>query len=77
MKSIMSEYVAKTTKHIAQVSNANIVIVGDADSLLSQHEKETPVDWICKSKICAPSEKYTSYWFFCLVDVQHLIPIEI
>lgn len=61
MKSIMSECVVKTTKHIAQVSNVNIVIVGNADSLLSQHEKETPVDWNYKSKICVPSEKYTSY----------------
>ena len=59
-KDIMSECVAKTMKHIVQVSNANIV--RNADCFLSRREKDEPADWIAKSEICVPSEKcMTSY----------------
>ena len=56
----MSECVAKTMKHIVQVSNANIV--RNADCFLSRREKDEPADWIAKSEICVRSEKcMTSY----------------
>ena len=56
----MTEYIVKALKHIAQVSNSNIVKY--ADGLLSHREKEFPVDWTGKSKMHVPSHKFkTSY----------------
>lgn len=60
-KKIMTECVVNTLNHImAQILNANII--RNTGVFLSRHEKEVPVDWIGKSKLCIPSEKFkTSY----------------
>ena len=47
-KLFMADYIVKALKHIAQVSNSNIVKY--VDGLLSHREKEFPVDWTGKSK---------------------------
>ena len=62
-KNRMADAVAKSLKHINNISNSNIVQNAD---LLSRKEVEVPVDWTGENKKSVPPQKCkVDYWLFC------------
>ena len=52
----MTESVLEYLKHMCNISNSNIV--RNAEGLLCRRKEDIPVDWIDKSKVRFPTQKF-------------------
>lgn len=56
----MNESVLEYLKHICNISNSNIA--RNAEGFLRRRKEDIPVDWIDKSKVRVPPQKFEVFY---------------